>query len=198
MNTLLYFALFAVFSAAAGAEEIILSGGGGGGATISCTPRSDGVMLQYNPGSLVRTVQEGQKTGFERIRDDRRNKEVWTRSSIPDGTTIYIFGLAKDWGKMATNVDGIETGKALASGKYQGGVATITLQYRSREGKPFTHIMANAVAVLPDGTHAWSGVDGTRYSVDGPNGPYLLIPKSCAAPSVEAIQSANMLESSRN
>jgi hypothetical protein len=196
MKILQFVVLLLASASVVNAEEIILSGGGGG-AVVSCTSTADGVTLQYAPGSLVRTAEEGQKSGFVNTRDERRNKDVWTNSNIPDGTTIYIFGLAKDWGKMATRVDSVETSRALASGKVKNGTVTIRLPYRSKDGKTFNYAMLNGMGVLPNGTRGWSGVDGTQYSVDGPRGPYLLISKTCNPPSEAAIRMANALENNR-
>lgn len=177
------------------AEEIVLSGdaGQGGGASISCTPTGDGVSLAYNPGVLVRTKSEGSASGFVKQRGTG-GKDVYVLSPIPDGTKIYLMGLAKDWGKMSTNVDKLDVSKALASGVFQGNEVNLSLKYQDKDGNKFSHAMLNAVAVLPNGTHAWAGVEGTQFSVKGPKGPLLLVPKNCDSPSKKAKELAIEVE----
>lgn len=186
----------AVIATSAVAENIILSGDAGqtgSSASLVCTPVSDGVDLSYNPGVLVRTISEGTATGFTKQRGTG-GKDVFVSASIPDGATLYLMGLASDWGSMSRNVDKVDVSKALAYGTFQGGTVSLHVRYQGRDGKAFNYAMLNAIAVLPKGTHAWAGVEGTTYSVSGPKGPFLLVAKTCEAPSDTAKQAAIALE----
>jgi len=183
------------FSISAVAEEIVLSGdaGQGGGASLVCTPTSDGADFAYSPGVLVRTKSEGVVAGFVE-QNGTGGKKVFVLKGIPDGTKIYLMGLAKDWGGPR-NVDKVDVSKALASGISQGGVVKVHLFYQGKDGAAFNYAMLNAVGVLPNGTHAWAGVEGTTYSVKGPKGPFLLIAKTCEPSSAKAKEAAIALES---
>ncbi len=184
--------LFFLAVATASAEEIRLSGdgGSGGGASLTCAAGTNNVSLAYDPGMLVRTGSEKSAAGFVKT-TGTGGKSVFVLNTIPDGTKIYLMGLGKDWGKMSRDVDNVDVSKALASGKFQSGSAAITLPYRGDEN----YAMINAVAVTPNGTHAWAGVEGSQFSVKGPKGPFLLIAKNCNAPSDAAKQAAIAIES---
>jgi len=168
----------------------------GSGASLTCQAikGSNNNSLVYDPGMLVRTETEGAKPGFvSQVGSDGKNKFVLP--VIPNGTKIYLFLLGDDWGDMARDVDTIDVKNAIASGTVTSGTASISLLYKDRKGNDFNVAMMNAIAVAPDNTKAWAGVEGTKFSVMGPNGPFLLVPKTCNVASEDTVKKAIAIES---
>lgn len=166
------------------------AGGVGAGSVTGCSASGDSVTIQYAPGIMVRTKAEGKADGFTEVTGSG-GKKVFT-APVPDGSTISLMPLAKDWDKSNTNINHFNVANAFATGVIQNGVATMTIH---GYGADFNAAMVNAVVSVNGQPIAWGGIPNSPYTVYGPRGPLLTIPADCHQLTGEDIAAVKAVES---
>lgn len=138
---------------------------GGSGTTMTASTVKDGSYTLNLAGVIgVAFDPLAGMTATAKVTDAPTKKEV-SLYALPDGTTIYAFGLGREWGSMATEVGKVDLAKAKASGKLAGG--TVTLSFTKGDERCRT---ANWVAVLPNGQRAWASHPEGGWSTKNVNG----------------------------
>ncbi len=83
------------------------------------------------------------------IQDTPTKESVWLYN-VPDGSTVYAFGLGSAWGDMSKDLNQVDLAKAKARGTINGGVVTL----RFAKGKNACE-MVNFVVVTSAGGRFW-------------------------------------------
>lgn len=164
LTALAVLALTSAFAAGplAGVAGYDPAGAGGGDLSASAL---DGNAYTITMTSVI-GVSFTDLNGLTPIRKatDVPTKKQVTLYSLTDGTMIYAFGLGREWGSMAEELNAIEVGKAKASGKLEGGKVSLTFTKGEERCRVVTW-----VAVLPDGQRAWASHPGA-WSTKNVNG----------------------------
>lgn len=125
-----------------GTQVAVSTVGADGNYTITLS-RLEGVAFKGALGSLKPTAGP--------LDDEPTKQPVWIYA-IPDGSTVYAFGLGSQWGTMSKEVDELDLNKARAHATITGGKVSMSFVKNSDPKKACE--MVNWV-VVSDGGRMW-------------------------------------------
>lgn len=159
--------------------------------TASCVQESGGVAVTLHNIVLIRDPSDGPKGKFTEktiYKNPESGAKAYRVFEKNDGTAYATATGPNGWKFGAANLDRIklDAEKSIAVSKVMDGSITFHLKGAPRGGSFYAF---NAVHVGSDGTNAWVGTEGTRYTVHNVNGKPMLIVSTTCQPAPSEISS---------
>lgn len=128
------------------------SGGGGWTEVVPGTLSGNAYTMGFRnmKGFSFKSTVAGATAPYEGPFQDKPTNQPGYNYRIPNGSTVYVMGLGKDWGKMSKDLEQVDIKKALANGTINDGNFNVTMTVRE---KPCETV--NFVVVTPAGGRFW-------------------------------------------